>query len=840
MIYLKFFFFCSILNMKIFVENVDHAKTGHGQRQPTRRLSGHQRTDSLPDVFTINAVDDVRKKISFGNEVSRTFQATLDPSPFPVAQGSEFSATSSDEYPSQNHSLHTLDMPLPPARMSVSTPPPSALTQINNEQPIPSRLSFDNDLQPSSPTTCEHRKSWYKTLIKLDRLKGKNKPNGAGSEQSQDDEPRTSSLDYETSVARSPVSLKARSITTDDEQPPFSPHLTSDSKTSPHHPNHGWAPLNLSSDHVHQIRQAMADEEASQARDKDMPLQAYLQLKNNRRYSLDDLRKHPDYHLYQPQPSVAKDTAVAFRPNLKSTRSPEVNPRDRVAFENLSDVEETIPSVSSSIHNEEFPVDQSDFEDPTDVNSSDSGQSHEKQVEKGQVLLFDYDTLPEEVVALINEYEKEGKVQMKERRIKDTDGSDRQTSKDEDENDEDEELDLDNEEDDEDDVIDAANIISGLYTHANASPTDKKTIAVVQVDPKDKSEFVKLVQMTGEEVMDNGPLIDLHVSLLGPVDDKEQASSRRFDDIEATLRMVGGRLEELARLSQESQQFLNDRWDVTESLALDMVDHAGHETTTASGDRKSGSPQALFTEEPEDYFAGEKASRRRSSSLLSSFNGKRSSSVQRLDRSSGRYSLASMHRAPSLLLNNIPFRSVNPFDYRQEGVRLSVEALQTEMTELKQALTETEVVVRDVQFDMATTRNRMETYIKDIPETHYSALKKLEVDIESILANRAKSPWLDTGYTLLSYFLTLFAIGVWIVICLLKWIRKVILFPQTLWITYSEYLVERDKAVKKASKRSLASGIDRKPSYTNHHDPQTRSTDSMRNRTPLHSSPIQK
>lgn len=28
------------------------------------------------------------------------------------------------------------------------------------------------------------------------------------------------------------------------------------------------------------------------------------------------------------------------------------------------------------------------------------------------------------------------------------------------------------------------------------------------------------------------------------------------------------------------------------------------------------------------------------------------------------------------------------------------------------------------------------------------------MDIESILANRAKNPWLDTGYALLSYLLT--------------------------------------------------------------------------------------
>ena len=33
-------------------------------------------------------------------------------------------------------------------------------------------------------------------------------------------------------------------------------------------------------------------------------------------------------------------------------------------------------------------------------------------------------------------------------------------------------------------------------------------------------------------------------------------------------------------------------------------------------------------------------------------------------------------------------------------------------------------------------------------------LKQLELDIESILSKRAKNPWMDTGYALLSYLLT--------------------------------------------------------------------------------------
>lgn len=52
----------------------------------------------------------------------------------------------------------------------------------------------------------------------------------------------------------------------------------------------------------------------------------------------------------------------------------------------------------------------------------------------------------------------------------------------------------------------------------------------------------------------------------------------------------------------------------------------------------------------------------------------------------------------------------------------------------------------------------------------------------------------------------MFALVVWIVIYILKWGKKVILFPRKLWRAYSDYLVERNKAVKKASMLSVAGG----------------------------------
>jgi uncharacterized protein HemY len=54
--------------------------------------------------------------------------------------------------------------------------------------------------------------------------------------------------------------------------------------------------------------------------------------------------------------------------------------------------------------------------------------------------------------------------------------------------------------------------------------------------------------------------------------------------------------------------------------------------------------------------------------------------------------------------------------------------------------------------------------------------------------------------------LIVFAFLVWVIIYMLKWGKKVVLFPQKLWQVYSEYLIERNKLVKNASMRSVAGG----------------------------------
>lgn len=84
------------------------------------------------------------------------------------------------------------------------------------------------------------------------------------------------------------------------------------------------------------------------------------------------------------------------------------------------------------------------------------------------------------------------------------------------------------------------------------------------------------------------------------------------------------------------------------------------------------------------------------------------------------------HRnAHSMYGGNGEFISRDPFELRQREINALVKGLGKDLDRFKESLVRTEDLVRDVQVDMDDTRNRMETYIKDIPESHYSAVKPL-------------------------------------------------------------------------------------------------------------------
>lgn len=75
-----------------------------------------------------------------------------------------------------------------------------------------------------------------------------------------------------------------------------------------------------------------------------------------------------------------------------------------------------------------------------------------------------------------------------------------------------------------------------------------------------------------------------------------------------------------------------------------------------------------------------------------------------------------------MYIDHTEVKTSDPFTYRQEEISCLIKSLKSELIEFKSSLQNTEDLVNDVQVDMDDFRNRMETYIKDIPESHYSAV----------------------------------------------------------------------------------------------------------------------
>ncbi|KAI9477972.1 MAG: hypothetical protein EXX96DRAFT_569126 [Benjaminiella poitrasii] len=306
--------------------------------------------------------------------------------------------------------------------------------------------------------------------------------------------------------------------------------------------------------------------------------------------------------------------------------------------------------------------------------------------------------------------------------------------------------------------------------------------ALLKTARSDNIEFTKLVQLADNT--NNGPLLDLRVSLFGnyttathnnePTSETDMMENNEFDgedqdEFNEILKNIEHRLNRFEAFKKDSTQFLQDHFNTLETLNLFDLLHLKSPTDSQSNEllrpllsRTYSQPSFQITPTPFEPFHEEPTSLSSSSSFSSGHSSSSSSSgvILRPTReimahkdSYRRYN-NSQHHSMYINPTDVSVSTRDPFDDRLSEIKQIVRSFECELDEFKDSLRNTEDLVNDVQLEMDDFKNRMEIYIKDIPESHYSALKKLEVDIESILSKRAKNPWLDTGYTLLSYLLT--------------------------------------------------------------------------------------
>ncbi|KAI9247639.1 hypothetical protein BY458DRAFT_536732 [Sporodiniella umbellata] len=216
-------------------------------------------------------------------------------------------------------------------------------------------------------------------------------------------------------------------------------------------------------------------------------------------------------------------------------------------------------------------------------------------------------------------------------------GGDEGENNEEDENDEGEESD----EDEEYESVDQKNVITG-YPPEGIS--DKlREIATVNATATDTIEFKKLIQLSDDH--DNGPLLDLRISMFGDEGDTHEKSIREL------LTSVETHLELVANIESDSRKFLFENKEKMKSFDLSSVIVSPY--------------SALETQVSED--------------------------------------------------------DEDPFEKKHKEMSEVMKMFRKEIFGLQNSLKETEKLVQNIQSEMSDTKNKMETYIKDIPESHYSA-----------------------------------------------------------------------------------------------------------------------
>lgn len=395
-------------------------------------------------------------------------------------------------------------------------------------------------------------------------------------------------------------------------------------------------------------------------------------------------------------------------------------------------------------------------EDNEPAASNDSGVSESSNEDKDDTvqLMFDYDTLPDEVIGLLKEYEKMGRLEIRESAVNSNRRTDMQAEHEDGDGQDDEEEEEEGEEDEDDEAfIDPSKLIAGVRDILGTNAADQvdddsrvRRIAIVQASKNDTAEFVKLIHLAEDDALTSGPLVDLHVSLLGDQNDSHEDQ----EDVHTLLREVDTRIVELETLTKESRSFMDKNSETIDNLALDELENCGGASRLSSSHQGSSSsnrknlyravddtvieliddklnptrPSFLLDTPPVSSSSISSSSSSSGNALPSTINA--TPSPHKPDSSPRRYSYSSIHHTPSLLFDTfLPYRSFNPFDYRQEEVRIGVCTLQNEIGDFKRALSETEKLIRDIQNDIDDTRQRMALYLKDIPETHYSAVSRM-------------------------------------------------------------------------------------------------------------------
>ncbi|KAI8339212.1 hypothetical protein BC941DRAFT_469394 [Chlamydoabsidia padenii] len=747
-----------------------------------------------------------------------------------------------------------------------SAPPIEHLQQLDHPLTISTTISefySDTGLTPSSTQTSGNsinRRSWYKTLMNRDK-KGKSKYDGPPTTINyQHSDVGTSSADayhtlqpvptiIDTDYSYGPDNLKSYTHPMiDTAANSLIPPQRSDPIWKKKKKNGNRTPLGRLQ-FRHKRQQSSTDIEngtatfhntTSTTKRGDSRLRLPL-ISNKRRHSFDNL------HEYDTQPATDSPSDMTATPSSITTPSLSSSAKSSSNIATaptlvintnlplhhntsalvLSDLDHFITSAGSGVMNKEgTPRKDSTNNDLID-GSHDTPLDLPPQDLPKKVFYFDYQSLPWDnkqgepkgVKGLVKMMVDCGFGTISEKRIKpdedddgDDDGQDSLNSIGDNKEEQDDQGADDSDKNDQEDIptIESFKVITGdAYTvwmdgkeQTKTHPkTGTRQIAEIHVDAKNDVGFIKLTQLANGSSLIKGHLVNLNVSFLVPDKVKDDRLSY-IQENSALCKIVNDRLVSLEPFMHDAQAFMKDRGQ--QCRAFIPIDES-----------TSDIQQLLLQHDQQQKQQQQSYCDSTDSSRSSSFSSTLSQTPDSQTTSTLKPPPLALNRTgSSSLWNCVPYQSYNAYEYRQDQLKDAVSDLQRGIDELRRSLEDTEATVHGVQIDMNDTKAKMDTYLKDVPETHYSELKRLEVSIESILANRAKSRGMELLYWLLTALLTGCAFLLWAVICALKLCQATISFPRKMIKAFNEHMEERNKVVKQAGRRIVAKGAERPPSLT--------------------------
>lgn len=386
-----------------------------------------------------------------------------------------------------------------------------------------------------------------------------------------------------------------------------------------------------------------------------------------------------------------------------------------------------------------------EFEDPVEEKGGSNTPALIENDEQ-KIFVFDYFSLPVEIKSLIDIYEHKGKVERKKMVVRykklsavkdrvveeqaEVDDSEEDDEEDEEEDQEDEE-DEELEEETTQDTMDYKDLITGLSAPPSNTQQQKdvREIAIVTTNKSDNIEFTKLIQLmasptTKEDNNYDGPLLDLHVSLFGDQTTTTDNSNNLITEkLQDTIQSIDKNLEMYQQYKEESKIFIAKHLETMKKLNIFISSPPQDDDSVGTLFRISSSPNLKGGQQQEQQqpISDEPESISSSPSSVSSSSSS-SSSLRNQQGSTTTDTLTTKPRPQSMFIDKNKIRSRDPFDERKNQVSTVISSLKQDLHGFQDNLKLTEEFVHDVQLDMDDTRNRMETYIKDIPESHYSAV----------------------------------------------------------------------------------------------------------------------